>query len=78
MAKAILEYDLTDSDDRLDHQKAVKANDAFIALWDISQQFRSELKHGNLDTNTFNKIEKMSSVFYDTLQRYGINIDMVE
>jgi hypothetical protein len=78
MAKAILEFDLSDPDDRADHQKSVKATDAFLALWDISQLFRKQLKYGDLDQATYNKIEAMSEDFYDTLNQYGISMNMIE
>jgi len=35
MAKAILKYDLTDPDDRLEHLRAIKATDMALVIWDF-------------------------------------------
>lgn len=43
--KAILEFDLSDPDDRREHLLCIKANDMSIALWDIEAFFREELKY---------------------------------
>lgn len=34
--KAILKFDLTDSDDRMAHQRCIKSLDLALALWDIN------------------------------------------
>lgn len=35
MAKAILKFDLTDPDDRIEHMRCVKSTDMALALWQI-------------------------------------------
>lgn len=47
MAKAILEYNLQDIDDRHDFKLANKASDMYLVLWDVAQEiFRPYRKHG--------------------------------
>lgn len=49
--KATLKFDLTDSDQVGEFHRAVKAGDAYSALWEIAQEiFRPARKHGYSDT----------------------------
>jgi hypothetical protein len=41
--KAILEFDLTDSQDALSHYRAIKSLDMTLCLWDISAKLRKEI-----------------------------------
>jgi hypothetical protein len=75
MAKAILKFDLSDPDDRLDHMKAVKANDAFLALWNISDKYRSLLKHGDLSDDKYEVVENLYKEFFEEMESQGINLD---
>lgn len=42
MAKAILKFDLTDADDRMDHLRCVKATEMALALWQIVYNHKKE------------------------------------
>lgn len=45
--KAILEFDLNEPDDRMDHKLAVDSRDMLIFIWDVEQRvFRPYRKHG--------------------------------
>ena len=44
MAKATLEFDLNDSDDRMAHLRAVKSLDMAMALWDIVHNTKKGLE----------------------------------
>ncbi len=60
--KAILEFNLSDPDEREAHLRAVKVNDAYCALWEIAQDvFRPARKHGypDLDLNELLKNEQV-------------------
>lgn len=45
MAKAILEYDLNDPDDRISHYRATISLDMALVLWEYDQHLRSEYKY---------------------------------
>ena len=44
MAKAILEFDLNDPDDRMEHLRAVQSVDLALALWEILYNTRKEME----------------------------------
>jgi hypothetical protein len=44
MAKAILEFDLNDPDDRMDHLRAVHSVDLALALWEIHYNTRKSVE----------------------------------
>lgn len=82
--KAILEFDLSDADERDAHLRAIKAPDAYAALWDIAQEvFRPARKHGYSDPD-LNKLLKSDDVeeaisllekrFYQILEDKGIDL----
>lgn len=81
--KAKLEFDLTDSDQVTAFRRAVKAGDAFCALWDIGQEiFRPARKHGYddrrlLDWDKMNPVELVSILearFYEILAERDIDL----
>lgn len=50
MPKAVLEFDLSEPGERESFEKTVRADAAFMALWDIRQEiFRPARKHGYRD-----------------------------
>jgi hypothetical protein len=46
MPKATLEYNLDDIDDSDAHLRAIKSLSLTLALWEMDQHLRSELKYG--------------------------------
>jgi len=56
--KAILEFNLDEREDSMNHKRAIKATDAFIALQAIADQiFRPARKHGYGDKRLNELIE---------------------
>lgn len=43
--KAILEFDLNEHHDKLAHNRAVKATNAYLALYDLEMEFRNITKY---------------------------------
>ncbi len=77
MAKAILEYDLNDSDDRLDHLRAVKSLDLALSLWQIVYNTRKGIEN-ELEFKEMTNYELLDKVYgemRDILDRYNISID---
>ena len=46
MAKAILKFDLSDSEDQQEFYRATKSLNMACAIWEFDQWLRSEYKHG--------------------------------
>lgn len=77
MAKAILEYDLTDPDDRVDHLKAIKANDMALVIWDFVYNSKKgmEFQIQEYNYDACQVLDKMLEIFRDSLDEHGIIID---
>ena len=79
MAKATLEYDLSDPDDVMEHKRAVKSFDMAMALWDILQ-LRKKMENrfdgqDNTNNDVFDGIDAMAEGIGDILDQHGIIID---
>lgn len=80
MAKAILEFDLTDPDDRIDHLRAVKSQDMALMIWEIlynaKKDFTRDLEGKEDSTDReFELIEKIWERLWDMANERGIKID---
>lgn len=76
MAKAILEFDLNDFDDKMSHMRAVQSLDMASSLWDIEQYFRKEIKYNeSLSQEAYDALEKARDEFYRILSEHNIDID---
>jgi hypothetical protein len=73
--KAILEFDLPDDQDEF--TMATKASKYWVALWDISQRYRSKLKHEQLSESEYLLIEAERDAFFEILEGHGINLNEI-
>jgi hypothetical protein len=73
--KAILEFDLNDSDDIQAHLRCVKALDLVLFILKIEGELRGKLKHGNLTDCQYETLDKFRDEFYQEMNQRGINID---
>jgi hypothetical protein len=70
--KAILEFDLSDIDERATHLRAIKADKAYAALWHITQLLREKRKyHADEPID----IEKLENDVWMLINDEGINLD---
>jgi hypothetical protein len=77
MAKAILEYDLNDFDDKLAHFRAVKSLDMGLALWDIVHNTKKGLEWA-MEGKELDKYDALEMVFdkiYEILQEHNIDTE---
>ncbi len=77
MAKAILEFDLNERDDKMAHLRAVKSLDMAMALWDITHNTKKGLEW-SLEGKEIDKYETLEIVFdkiYEILNEHNINTD---
>ena len=79
MAKAKIEYDLNDLDDRIAHFRAVKSLDMALALWEITHNTKKGLEW-SIEGKDIDKYEVLELVFekiYEILNEHNINTDEI-
>ena len=76
--KAVLEFDLQDLEDRIEHQRMLKAKDMSIALWDMSQELRKKVKYAtdDLSEDTYKAYEEIQDIFYGILNQHNIDLEL--
>lgn len=76
MAKAILEFDLSEPEDEEAHKRAVKSLDLVLALWDIDQYLREQVKYNeSLSKEAYDALDKAREEFYNILNKRNISFD---
>ena len=77
--KAIVKFDLTDPDDRLDHKQWAKASDMACVLWEFAHNSKKSIEW-EMDGKEINKYEALDMVFekfWDLMNEHSINIDEI-
>ena len=77
MAKAILKYDLNDTDDAMAHMRAVKSLDMALALWDITHNTKKGLEW-SMEGKELDKYEVLDMVYekiYEIFDEHNIKLD---
>lgn len=82
MAKAILEFDLTDADDRMEHLRAIKSTDMALMIWqlvyntkkDILRELEAEEFAGGVD-HDYDLLDKVFEKINDLISEHNIAID---
>jgi hypothetical protein len=77
MAKAKIEYDLNDIDDRMAHLRAVKSLDMAMALWDITHNTKKGLEW-SMEGKEMDKYDALEMVFekiHEILDEHNIRTD---
>lgn len=77
MAKAILKYDLTDPDDRIEHLRALKSTDMALVIWDFVYNSRKGMEYqiDKYHYDAYTVLDKMLEIFSERLDEHGIVID---
>jgi hypothetical protein len=80
MSKAILEFDLNDSDDRMEHLRCVKSTDMALFIWDILHNTRKSFlfKLESQTDSTDREYELVESIWeriWEIANEKGIKID---
>jgi hypothetical protein len=82
MAKAILEFDLNDSDDVMAHKRAIKSLDMGLALWHIVYNTKKgiaydidgkELKGESI--SNYDVLDMVYKRIYEILEDHSINLE---
>ncbi len=77
MAKAKIEYDLNDIDDRYAHLRAVKSLDLALAIWDITHNTKKALEWSmeGKEMDKYDALEMVYDKIHEILDEHNINID---
>jgi cell fate (sporulation/competence/biofilm development) regulator YlbF (YheA/YmcA/DUF963 family) len=76
MAKAILEFDLNEVEDVTAHKRAVKALDMAMALWDMDQYLRQQLKYNDKITGeVYDALDKAREQLRDFMNNHNVDLD---
>jgi hypothetical protein len=79
MAKAILEYDLNDSDDAMAHLRAIKSLDMALVLWEMAynakKRIHNQIEFEKLDA--YDAVDKVFEALWEDLNERGINLDQL-
>lgn len=73
--KAILEFNLDEPEDMLSFTRANKAQDYFLALWDIGTQLNSWEKHGHPFKDADDALIQIREDFYRVMDHFHINLN---
>lgn len=78
MAQAIIKYDLTDSDDQMEFERANKALDMALVLWEMCYNTKKKIYHKveyeKIDS-PYDAVDKVFEMLWEELEEHGINID---
>jgi len=77
MAKATLEYDLSDIDDTYAHKRAVKSLDLALALWEITHNTKKGLEW-SMEGKEIDKYDALELVFekiHEIISEHNIDLD---
>lgn len=77
MAKAKIEYDLSDIDDMYAHKRAIKSLDMALALWEITHNTKKGLEW-SMEGKEIDKYEVLEMVYekiFEKLSEYNIDLD---
>ena len=55
--------------------RMLKATDAYLVLWDLSQYIRSQLKHGDLTEEQEAVLEKVAEELYNNMTERGVTFN---
>ena len=77
MAKATLEYDLSDPDDVMEHKRAVKSLDMALALWEIVHNTKKGLEWSmeGKEIDKYDALELVYEKLHEILDNHNINTD---
>ena len=83
MAKAKIEYDLNDFDDRMAHLRAIKSTDLSLAIWEIEMNLRKKLEYSleakelqNEEMSNYDVVDLCMETILDIIHnQHNINIE---
>lgn len=77
MAKAKIEYDLSDVDDMYAHKRAIKSLDMALALWEITHNTKKSLEWSmeGKEMDKYDVLEMVYEKIYEIISEHNIDLD---
>lgn len=77
MAKAKIEYDLSDVDDMYAHKRAIKSLDMALALWNITHNTKKSLEWSmeGKEMDKYDVLEMVYEKIYEIISEHNIDLD---
>lgn len=73
--EGILKFNLSEPEERIAHLRAVKSLDMALALWDMDQYLRGQIKHGNLEKCTQEALSEAREQLRVVMTEHAIDLD---
>ena len=74
--KATLEFDLDEGQDKTAHLRCVKAVNMAVALWDMDQYLRNQLKYNDKITGeVYDALDKAREQLRGFMNDHNVNLD---
>lgn len=75
--KALLEFNLDDTDDKMAHLRAVKSLDMALALWAMDEYLRSGIKYApdSMPSEAYGMLQEVRDKLHKTMSKYSIDLD---
>jgi hypothetical protein len=79
MSKANLTFDLTDSDDRMEFERMMKARDMAMALWELDMNgYRKFTKYNDRQEGAYQEgIEEVFEYIRELLKEHQIDVEQL-
>ena len=77
MAKAIIEYNLNDTDDAYAHKRAIKSLDLVLALWEITHNTKKSIEWSmeNKELDKYDALEMVYEKINEIIDEHNIDLD---
>jgi hypothetical protein len=77
MAKAILEFDLNDSDDAMAHLRAIKSLDMALVLWEMAYNTKKGIENEIefKELSAYDAVDRIFSKLWDEMNEHGVILD---
>jgi hypothetical protein len=77
MAKAKIEYDLSDSEDVYAHKRAIKSLDMALALWTITHNTKKSLEWSmeGKEMDKYDALELVYEKIHEIISEHNIDLD---
>jgi hypothetical protein len=74
--KAVLKFDMTDYDDKLEFEIAVNGKNFLATLWELDQYLRGRLKYEDLPEIVYKALEETREHLHEELSHNGASLDL--
>jgi len=75
--KGTLEFNLDEPEDEIAYMRCVKAKDMALALWDVDQYLRGEIKYApdSMSDEVYKKLQEVRNNLSHIMSKYSIDLD---